>query len=364
VSETKEIVDRSPAEGAHPRFTGLLLLTAFLAAATVPALHSWTRRNRERQLSVRRAELDELLRSGPRDRRSALSELQEVAAPERAVEVPAGERRTFEDTLVFSPAVVSLFRTQGTREGEFERALKPPANVTSTANRDAVELRWSFPAGFSALSEALRDLPLLRLGFRVYRWHDAEEPRLVASLDASAESYIDRDLPLWRVRFQYCVATVLEGTLGDLPTLLESKRSPVITVETPENFELAVLGGSAGRVRLSLRAWVDRDWRSSELDLSEGAAVATTLERDGKAVPVDTGLTVREVRVIDGTTEKNVERAEFLPDGRRKVDPDSGRPTFRIENVVLPVQTIEVHFNDAAGGERTLSAPVAPPSGG
>jgi len=63
------------------------------------------------------------------------------------------------------------------------------------------------------------------LGFRVYRWREGEEPRLVSPLAANETSFTDRDLPLWRVRFFYCVATVIEGTIGDLLTLIESKRS-------------------------------------------------------------------------------------------------------------------------------------------
>src|SRR6185503_10936201 len=134
--------------------------------ATVPALHSWARRNQERQLRIRQAELDGLLQAGSEGRRGALPERPERNgdASGRSVDVPTGARRSFEDTLVFSPPIVELFRAKGLREGEFERALKPPATVTATASRDGIELRWVAPADLEALRARLRDLPLLHLG--------------------------------------------------------------------------------------------------------------------------------------------------------------------------------------------------------
>jgi hypothetical protein len=355
-------VDRSQPRGAHPRRVGLLLLTAFLVAATVPALQSWTGRKQDRQLRARRAELDELLSVGSEGRRGALPVREEGAAPGRSVEVPAGVRRTFEDTLVFSPQSIELFKAKSLREGEFERALKPPTAVTATASRDGIELRWDLPAGLDALRETLRDLPLLRLGFRVYRWREGEEPRLLSSFEASQTGLIDQDLPLWQVRFFYCVATVLEGTIGDLPTLIESKRSSVIDVKTRENFELEVVDGSADRARLRISAWVAGLPLQTEAEFSAGQRVKAAADDAGRPVEVDTGLTLQELRVVDGTVEKTVQRAEFLPDGRRKLDPATGRPVFRADTITIPTRTLELHLNEGSGAGRTLTAPLAPAS--
>jgi hypothetical protein len=368
-------VDRSRPRSAHPRAPGLTLLTAFLVAATVPALHSWARRIQERRLQVRQAKLDELLQAGSEDRRGALPEREPGDATEgtsrrvgrsdrRSVVVPAGARRSFEDSLAFPPSTVELFRAKGLREGEFERSLKPPATVRWTATRDGIEVKWERPADLDAQLAALRDLPLLRLGFRVYRWREGEEPRLVAPLAANETSFTDRDLPLWRVRFFYCVATVIEGTIGDLPTLIESKRSQVMKVETTENFRLEVEGGGADRASVVLCTWLDGDERREPLELVPGQRIAKSVRRDGRPFELDTGLTLQELRVVDGTAEKSVQRAEFLPDGRRKLDPATGRPTFHAETVTVPTRTLELRMTEPGGAARTLSAPVAPQSGG
>jgi hypothetical protein len=251
---------------------------------------------------------------------------------------------------------------KGLREGEFERALKPPTAVTSTATRDGIEVRWNAPVDLDALRATLRDLPLLRLGFRVYRWREGEEPRLLSAFEASQTSITDRDLPLWRVRFFYCVATVLEGTIGDLPTLIESKRSSVMTVETLENFGLEVVDGSADRARLRISAWVGGTPLDTEAEFAAGQRIRATADDAGTPVEVDTGLTLAELRVVDGTVEKSIQRAEFLPDGRRKIDPATGRPMFRADTITVPTRTLELHLSEGTGAGRTLTAPLAPAS--
>jgi hypothetical protein len=368
-------VDRSRPRGAHPRGLGLVLLTGFLTAATVPALHSWARRNQERQLQNRQGRLERLLQAGSEDRRDALPERDPGNATDGtsrsvgrtargSVVVPVGARRSLEDTLVSPPSTVELFRAKGLREGEFERSLKPPATVTCSATRDGIEVRWELPADLDAQIALLRDLPLLRLGFRVYRWREGEEPRLVAPLAANETSFTDRDLPLWRVRFFYCVATVIEGTIGDLPTLIESKRSPVMKVETTENFKLEVEGGGADKASVALTAWLDGSVRHETLEVAPGQRIAKTIRRDGRPFELDTGLTLQELRVVDGTTERAIQRAEFLPDGRRKIDPLTGRPVFHSENITVPTRTLELRMTEAGGATRTLSAPVSAPAGG
>jgi hypothetical protein len=200
------------------------------------------------------------------------------------------------------------------------------------------------------------------LGFRVYRWREGEEPRLLSSFDASQTSLTDRDLPLWRVRFFYCVATVLEGSIGDLPTLIESKRSSVMNVEKPENFELALLDGSGDRARLRVSTWVEGEKLQGVAEFTAGQRVKESIDRAGNPVEVDTGLTVEGMRVVDGTAEKTVQRAEFMPDGRRKLDPATGRPLFRAETVTVPTRTLELRLNEASGATRTLTAELATPA--
>lgn len=345
---------------AHPGGGRRLLLTAFLAAATVPALLSWTSRTQGRAIRSRLSELDQLLAAGIEDRRESLPGrvVTEVPAAE-LVRIPAATGLRFRSELVFSAAQIDLFRRKSAREGEFERALKPPEGLAATATRNGIEVVWSSPPGLAEVTAALRDEPLLRLGFRVYRWREGDEPKLLATLEGSRTAYQDRDLPIRQERFFYCVATVLEGTIGDLPTLIESKLSPVITAETLENYTLELLGGTEEVAELALEAWVDGAWRRCEIDLSAGDRVAASIarERDGRIVDVelDTGLEVSQIRWLEGTLDTEVQHAEFLPDGRRKLDPSSGLPTFRTEAVTIPTRTLELVLAEPSGRTRTLS---------
>jgi len=349
------------APSAWPRTRVPLLLTAFLGAATVPALLSWTSHDQARVLGRRQQELDELLRAGAEDRRESLPD--RVVSGELAAElvrVPAGDGLRFRSELLFSDAQVELFRQKSSREGEFERALKPPDALTAKGTRDEIEVAWESPAGFASLRDLLSEQPLLRLGFRVYRWREGEEPKLLATLEGSKTAYQDRDLPLWRERFFYCVATVLEGTIGDLPTLIESKRSSVITAETQENFALEVLDGTPDRGRFEVSAWLDGQWRKTVAEAGPGEPLraALTRSRDGaeEQIPLDTGLTVRALRWVEGRIETTARRAEFLPDGRRKLDPETGAPTFRTEAVSLPTRTLVAELVDSSGAARTVAS--------
>jgi hypothetical protein len=355
-------VDRSRPRGAHPRGLGLVLLTGFLTAATVPALHSWARRNQERQLQNRQGRLDRLLQAGSEDRRDALPERDRGDATDgtsrtvrRSVVVPVGARRTLEDTLVSPPSTVELFRAKGLREGEFERSLKPPATVTCSATRDGIDVRWERPADLDAQLALLRDLPLLMLGFRVYRWREGEEPRLVSPLAANETSFTDRDLPLWRVRFFYCVATVIEGTIGDLPTLIESKRSPVMKVETTENFKLEVEGVGADKASVALTAWLDGSVRHETLEVAPGQRIVKTIRRDSRPFELDTGSRCRSCASSTGRPNGR-SSAPSSPDGRRKLDPLTGRPAFTREHHGADANPRTSH--DGGGGSHTY--PVGP----
>jgi len=348
---------------AQPAFLGALRLTAFLAAATVPALLSWTNRAPEEDLQRRHAELTELLRAGVEGRRRSLPPRETAGVPPADFTANlSGERPRLGSEIVFSRAELDLFTSKSHREGEFERALQPPADVTAKAGKESVEVAWAPPAGLAELRSSLGSQPLLRLGFRVYRWRDGDEPKLLTTFEGDRTAYEDRDLPLWRERFFYCVATVIEGTIGDLPTLIESKPSQVIPVETTENFTLEVVEGEADRVRLSLHALVDGRTIDRTIDAAVGDAIAPAVTDDTPAElarRLRTGLTLESKRFVDSEVVETVQRPEFLPDGRRKLDPSSGLPTFRSESVARPFRTLEVTCRDAAGATRTFtSAPL------
>jgi hypothetical protein len=357
---------RSPPRSAHPRGSLALLLTAFLSAATVPALLSWTSHDQGRVLGNQREELRKLLAAGAEGRRESIpSRAVSGASAAELVRLPTGAGLSFKSELVFSDAQVDLFQKKSAREGEFGRALKPPGELSAKATRDGVEVIWAAPLDLEKLRTSLRDQPLLRLGFRVYRWREGEEPKLLTTFDAGQTAYRDRDLPLWQERFFYCVATVLEGTIGDLPTLIESKRSSVTTVETPEKFILAVLDGSDGpsgtpvRARLEIDAPVAGVERKSVVDVGPGERVRKSAA-DGDPIELDTGLVVKELRWRTGQVDTTVQRPEFLPDGRRKLDPASGLPSFRTETVAVSTRALVVELTERSGKTRTLESIVAP----
>ena len=356
-----------PSRTTQPRHFGALLWTAFLAAATVPALFSWRSGAEARRHETRHAELSQLLRAGVEGRRKTLPD-PVVAEPVTGALPDGGEARPvrqlseFNSALVFSASELELFAQKSTSEGEFERSLQPPEALTAKANRDGVEVEWAAPADFAEVRARLRSQPLLRLGFRVYRWRGDGEPKLLTTFEGNRSAYQDRDLPLWQERFSYCVATVIEGTIGDLPTLIESKRSSVITVETVENFSLEVVDAEADALRVSLHAYVDGSTIDRVIKVAVGDAIAPEPAADlpaPLASRLDTGLTLTTLRWIEGTTDDVRTRPEFLPDGRRKLDPVTGLPTFRTETLTVPTRTLEAECRDRSGGTRTFTS-VAP----
>ena len=313
-------------------------------------------------MRAREQELVSLLQTGAADRRAALPSVPNERDAASRARVPAGAGQRFKSELIFSAQQVELFSTKSSREGEFEKLLKPPSQVATRAAREGVEVSWESPPDFSALRAALGGNPLLHLGYRVYRWRNGEEPRLVSASDGSQTTYRDRAVPLWRERLSYCVATVLEGTIGELPTLIESKRSSVITVETIENFSLEVLAGSEDRARVQLSAWIDGGWRKRVLEVAVGDRVRSPPngtpggEGSPAAPELDAGLTVQGLRWLEGQQDATVEHPEFLPDGRRRIDPSTGLPTFRTERAHVPTRTLELRCSEPSGAIRTFTS--------
>jgi hypothetical protein len=306
--------------------------------------------------------LDLRLQAGAEGRRDALpaaavlSEAAGGAAALFRIATDAGQK--FDGELVFPPQQIALFRTKSAREGELARSMQPPVSVAATAARDSIEIVWQPPASLDVVRAKLREQPLLRLGFRVYRWREGEEPHLLSSFGDQQTQVTDRDLPLWRARFFYCVATVLEGTIGDLPTLIESKRSSVITVETLENFTVDVVGGSAEHARVRISTSIDGAPREETIEVGAGDRITKVIERGGKPFDLDTGLVVKDLVATESASEETVDRPEFLPDGRRKLDPETGAPSFRKQKIRVPTRTLVLHCSEPSGVIRSFTSPA------
>ncbi len=373
-----------------------MLLTAFLTSATVPALNSWIHREKGQGLERSRQALEEdlleddlpvedLLGADPLEEATGTPSLEEPATgrERRSIrhEAPARWRApvearlllwreeskaptAFESSRLFAPEVVDLFAEKSSREGELSRALEAPDAPDLSVTREGVELRWELPENLAALRSEVSDNSLLSLGFRVYRWRRGEEPTLLATNDVSKTFYLDRGLPLWRQEFLYCVASVLEGQIGDLPTLIESQSSPVIAVETLENFSVEVLDGTPELASVRLSVFVRGQWTRQTVELRDGDAVsAHFVLEDGELgrqeLELDTGLVVEQVVAVDETLDETRRRPEFLPDGRRKVNPSSGLPSFAKQWSSVPVRTVELRCRAQDSTRRTfVSSPL------
>ena len=274
---------------------------------------------------------------------------------------PPLEKHSFASELLFANRTLEVFQAKGSREGEFARALSPPTPPRAEVNRDGVALRWTSPPGMTAVRSSLGDHPLLELTYRVYRWREAEAPASIGSVDITQTFYLDQDLPLWSERYYYCVATVLEGKMEDLPTLIESRPSSVISVQTSQNFQLSILSGTPDLAHVEVAAFQDGGWRRREFAVTPGARIgsgaAETQEGTTESEPdFDTGLTVLNIEVREESGEVRVERPIFLPDGRREVDPASGLPTFRSVNEPVQARVVELECLDPAGDVKRISS--------
>ncbi|MBM4014022.1 MAG: hypothetical protein FJ293_03535 [Planctomycetes bacterium] len=356
----------SPRSNPLPPRLGVVAWLTAVAAVAVPVRLAGLGGRIEHSLVERRDRLESRERNDRRVRRNQLPDvvaLDTVGAVAATVALPPERQAAvrFDAGTVFSPEQQARWVDKHASEGEFARDLLPPTSVVAVAAPERIDVEWTAPANFAALQTRVAAQPLLRLGFRVYRWREGNEPKLLTTLASDRTTFLDRDLPLGRERFSYCVATVIEGTIGDLPTLIESKRSSVISVETVENFSLTVLETEADIVRLEIDAVLDGRSIERVFEVTVGAAIVPAVSAETPepvARRLDTGLTLVGVRVVEGRTEEVRSRAEFLPDGRRQLDPVTGLPTFRTETVARPRRTLELTCRERSGAIRTFTSPA------
>lgn len=341
----------------HPRGMGIMLLTAFLGSATVPALHFWISKHQATDLEANRERIEASLNAPERKTESAIPERwkRRIPAPDWFTLGPAEGQPEFDSELLFSSRDVELFERKRSREGEFADALGSLAAPEATVTAAGVALHWEAPKGMTKVRTELADNPLLDLKYRVYRWREGEEPRLLTTIEVSQIYHLDTGLPLWKERFFYCVATVLEGTIDDLPTLMETAHSPVITVETSQNFEVHVLGGTESLARLEVAAFREGGWIRKTFAVTPGGRVGVDNESEDSAF--DTGLRVTQIVVREERGEVSVQRPIFLSDGRREVDSISGLPTYRTDAEPVSSRFVEVHCEDRDQTIQTFTSP-------
>jgi hypothetical protein len=205
------------------------------------------------------------------------------------------------------------------------------------------------PVGMTAVRAELGGHPLLQLAYRIYRWREAESPTLLGAVDITQTFYLDHDLPLFSDQYYYCIATVLEGKIDDVPTLMESKNSSVISVRSKQKYQVSVLGGSEGLARVEVAVYADGRWRRKEFAVTPGSRIGVAgVPREESEPDFDTGLTVLDIEVREETAEASIDRPIFLPDGRREVNPSTGLPTFRSMTEPVHSQIVELECLDHA----------------
>ncbi len=359
----------------HPRTPGIMLLTAFLGSVTVPTLNSWIHRKKGRDLGRQQVALEAKLAEGDGGHGIPARWQNRTDPSVWTWSVPSETALRVDRERLFSADHLDLFLEKSKQEGQWKRVLLATSEPTAKVSRDGIELRWAPPANLSELRSQIDDDPLLSLGYRVYRWREGGEPELLATNEVTQSFYRDQSLPLWRQRFFYCVATVLEGRIGELPTLIESQRSPVISVDTLENFSLEILDGGVDSAQVKLSIYQEGQWDSSFRTVQPGDSLrpwsttptgepdveprSAAPESSSSWLPGDTGLTVESIDVRSESQQQTVERPEFLPDGRRKID-SAGRPSIRSEVVPVSVSYLELHCLDHEGKQRTFTSSAIP----
>ncbi len=349
---------RRPDVSPQPRWIQGWVLTAFVVAATVPALISWMDRRQRSALEMRRTRLESLLRvQNPTEELSQPSARERVANPERweGWFKGVGDDIRLRDELLFDPEVLDQFHEQQNRRLDFAERLEAPPGLVAEVERDAVELRWLVPEALTELRSSLGEDSLLRIGFRVYRCLENEDPKLLGFNEISQSFFRDEDLPLWRERLHYRVATTLEGEVAGQKTLIDSRLSGVVSVETPENFTIELLGGDAVQARVQVAVYHSGRWIRETFEARPGEALGSPRVVDEENVDFDTGLRVVAIDVLEGSISETVQKLEFLPDGRRKVDPATGLPSHVQLKYRVAVENVRLRCQDRNGGERTFA---------
>ena len=254
--------------------------------------------------------------------------------------------------LFFRSEQLDFFDETRDRGRELSADLDPPAKPRVIAEREGIRITWEPSAPIESLSARLHDDPLLLVRYRIYRWLAEEEPQLIGAVPVSETHFVDDTLPPWSLDLRYCVASALEGRLGDEPTLVDSRWTEVLEVESRRNFDVEVLEGDEKGADTIVSVYRGGRWIRERCHLSAGERVRrfdVAAGEDGPASgSVDVGFQVDSLAVERETIDESVLRPEFLPDGRRKVGPD-GNPTFAQQPVEVTLRTIVVRGTDPTG---------------
>lgn len=263
----------------------------------------------------------------------------------------------FESAAFYSAHELQEFRERGTRVDRYQRILAPPLALRSTRTSGGVLLEWDSNPSNDALQLEADANPLLKTGYRIYRWRAGAAPAVIATGKLTQTRYLDSDLGPRGGEVFYSVLTVLEGRIGTSDTVIESQRSETLTVQLADAFDFDLVSGTSDRAVVEVVLPEDpalgvRPRHRFEVGVGDtiGALVVPEV---GAPLNFETGWVVNEIREVNETRDQVARHPVFNPDGSRTSDENGF--VFRDEVRKIPVRRLEVQCTDAGGTPRVLS---------
>lgn len=262
----------------------------------------------------------------------------------------------FEPTVFFANHELASYQDRKSREDRYQ-GIAPPLNLSARERADGMVLEWDHNPVNEAIKRDVADDPGLRTGYRIYRWREGQEPKVIATDSMESNSFFDQQAGPRGGRLNYSVLAVLEGRIGDRETLIESRQSEVLNIDLKEAFVLRLVSGDLERVTIEVTVGTEANPYSARFEVASGDSIGTLSGVDGedgvRTVDFGTGLVVKEIVEVNDSRDEVIRHPLFNPDGSRASD-ETGFLT-REEVREIPVQRLEVRCEGTGGSSRILS---------
>lgn len=265
----------------------------------------------------------------------------------------------FDARAFYTEHELASYQERRTRDDLYRR-ISPPLALRWQDQAGGVLLEWNANPLNDAIQRDAAGDPLLKTGYRIYRWRVGEAPTVIATASLDQTRFMDPDLGSRGGRVFYSVLTVLEGRVGGRDTLIESERSDVLEVDLKESFELRLIDGTPDRVTVEVTVGAEANRTSARFEVASGDSIGTLSGIDGsggdenlRTIDYRTGLTVVEISEVSDVRDQVIRHPKFNPDGSRESD-DTGF-LFREEVRKTPIQRLEVRCEGEGGKTRVLS---------
>ncbi|MFH0945628.1 MAG: hypothetical protein V2A76_10560 [Planctomycetota bacterium] len=262
----------------------------------------------------------------------------------------------FKATVFFANHELATYQDRKSREDRFQ-GIAPPLNLRFRKKAGGILLEWAPNPVNTVIQQDVADEPQLRTGYRIYRWREGQEPKVIATDSLDSRSFFDQQTGPQGGRLHYSVLAVLEGRIGDRDTLIESRQSEVLKIDLEEGFALRLVSGDLERVIIEITVGTEANPYSARFEVASGDSIGTLSGVDGedgvRTVDFGTGLIVKEIEEVNDSRDEVIQHPLFNPDGSRASD-ETGY-LIREEVREIPVQRLEVRCEGAGGEIRILS---------